>query len=87
MCVTLIALGFFISATVFYLLNLAFPVPDMDQIDDVDIYGTFTEAEARRIGVIPLSDDASLAGITGTEYIKTSVVGGEKTKASQDYMA
>lgn len=33
-----------------------FPVSDMDQIDDVDIYGTFTQAEARRIGVAPLEE-------------------------------
>lgn len=47
-------LGFFISATVFYALNRVFPVSDMGQIDDTDIYGTFTLAEARRAGVAPL---------------------------------
>jgi NCS1 family nucleobase:cation symporter-1 len=77
----LIVLGFFISAVVFYVLNLAFPVPDMDQIDDVDVYGTFTTAEAHRIGVVPLSEYAFGAEIAGTEYIQTSVVGGEKAKA------
>lgn len=50
-------LGFFISATLFYLLNLLFPVADMGQIDPVDVYGTFTEAEARRVGVTPLEDN------------------------------
>lgn len=30
----------------------------MDQMDDVDIYGTFTEAEAKRIGVAPLESTA-----------------------------
>ncbi len=30
----------------------------MGQMDDVDFYGTFTEAEARRLGVAPLEDDA-----------------------------
>lgn len=53
-------IGFFISAVIFYSLNLAFPVPDMDQIDEVDIYGTFTVAEARRVGVAP-SDEAERA--------------------------
>ena len=48
-----VLLGFFISAVVFYGLNLIFPVPDMDQMDSVDVYGTFTPAEARRIGVAP----------------------------------
>lgn len=28
----------------------------MDQIDPVDIYGTFTDAEARRAGVTPLEE-------------------------------
>jgi NCS1 family nucleobase:cation symporter-1 len=46
--------GFFISVVVFYLLNLVFPVENMDQVDSVDIYGTFTEAEARRAGIAPL---------------------------------
>ena len=49
--------GFFISATVFYVLNLIFPVPDMDQMDAVDIYGTFTEVEARRVGITPLDEN------------------------------
>ena len=70
--------GFFISATVFYLLNLAFPVPDMDQIDDLDIYGTFTDAEARRVGVVPLSNDIFYAGDADNGYTHTSIVGGEK---------
>lgn len=58
-------LGFFISAVVFYGLNLIFPVLDMDQMDSVDVYGTFTTAEARRIGVAPLEEDSSAFGITG----------------------
>lgn len=48
--------GFFISGSVFYVLNLVYPVRDMGQMDDVDIYGTFTETEARRIGVAPLEE-------------------------------
>ena len=28
----------------------------MDQMDDVDVYGTFTEAEAKRLGVAPLEE-------------------------------
>jgi NCS1 family nucleobase:cation symporter-1 len=58
-------LGFFISAVVFYVLNVISPVPDMDQMDSVDVYGTFTAAEARRIGVAPLEEDSSAFGITG----------------------
>ncbi|KAF2132628.1 hypothetical protein P153DRAFT_382250 [Dothidotthia symphoricarpi CBS 119687] len=44
-------IGFFISALVFYTLNLIYPVPDMGQMDSVDLYGTFTETEARRISI------------------------------------
>jgi NCS1 family nucleobase:cation symporter-1 len=29
---------------------------NMDQIDPVDLYGTFTEIEARRAGVAPLEE-------------------------------
>jgi NCS1 family nucleobase:cation symporter-1 len=54
--ITDMSLGFFISALVFYILNRVFPVPNMDQIDLVDIYGTFTESEARRAGVTPLEE-------------------------------
>lgn len=68
--------GFFISAVVFYLLNIAFPVADMGQIDDVDVYGTFTDAEARRIGVVTDSNDTAFDGLA-TEYV-TSVSRGEK---------
>lgn len=51
-----IVVGFFISAVVFYALNVCFPLENMDQIDSVDVYGTFTEAEARRVGVAPLEE-------------------------------
>lgn len=57
--------GFFISAVVFYALNVMFPIPDMDQMDVVDVYGTFTAAEARRVGVATLEEDSSAFGITG----------------------
>jgi NCS1 family nucleobase:cation symporter-1 len=51
-------LGFFISAVVFYALNVAFPPKDaMSQYDEFDIYGTFTSNEARRVGVVPNDDD------------------------------
>ncbi|KAH9873714.1 hypothetical protein IAQ61_004340 [Plenodomus lingam] len=47
-------IGFAISAVIFYILNMIFPVQSMDQIDDVDLYDTFTKPEARRIEVLPL---------------------------------
>ena len=56
----LIIPGFFISAIIFYLLNVAFPVPipEVDDVDEVDFYGTFTEAEARRLGIAPLETES-----------------------------
>lgn len=46
--------GFFSSFIVFYLTNLLFPVPGCGEMDDVDVYGTFTEAEAKKLGCAPL---------------------------------
>lgn len=34
-------------------------------MDSVDVYETFTAAEARRIGVAPLEEDSSAFGVTG----------------------
>jgi NCS1 family nucleobase:cation symporter-1 len=71
--------GFFISALVFYILNFFFPIADMDQIDPVDLYGTFTEAEARRAGVAPL-EEGSIDGVAGERRsVDSIVVLGEKT--------
>ncbi|KAF2831321.1 hypothetical protein CC86DRAFT_137727 [Ophiobolus disseminans] len=65
-------IGFFISAGVFYLLNLISPVGDMDQVDAVDVYGTFTEAEARRVGVAPL-EEGSIYGLSTTRQSDSDV--------------
>jgi NCS1 family nucleobase:cation symporter-1 len=75
----IIALGFFISALIFYLLNLACPVEHMDQIDSVDLYGTFTPAEARRAGTTPLEEVPSIEGVVRrTASDKELSVHGEK---------
>ncbi|RMZ66791.1 NCS1 nucleoside transporter family [Pyrenophora seminiperda CCB06] len=74
-------IGFFISAIVFYVLNLISPVPDMDQMDDVDLYGTFTEAEARRVGVAAL-DSNMIHGVAARQTSEVDIVvygGGEKS--------
>ena len=68
--------GFFISATVFYALNLVFPVHDMSQVDPVDLYGTFTEVEARRLGI------AAAPEIQGTSIDGISIVEEGKGKQS-----
>ena len=46
--------GFFTSAIIFYVLNWLFPVDGLGEQDEVDIYGTFTQKEAERLGVVPL---------------------------------
>jgi nucleobase:cation symporter-1, NCS1 family len=44
----------------------------MDQYDELDVYGTFTPGEARRIGVVLLDEDSSIIEITnggmGNDY-------------------
>ncbi|KAI4661981.1 uncharacterized protein J4E78_004771 [Alternaria triticimaculans] len=69
---------FFISAFVFYVLNKIFPVLDMDQIDPIDLYGTFTEAEAKRAGVAPLDNSPVLGGVSGRRSTEDVVIYGEK---------
>jgi NCS1 family nucleobase:cation symporter-1 len=46
-------LGFVISATIFYGLNTFFPPEGLGEIDEFDMFGTFTEDEARRLGMAP----------------------------------
>jgi nucleobase:cation symporter-1, NCS1 family len=44
--------GFFSSFVTFCTLNVLFPVPGCGDTDEIDIYGTFTEEEARKMGVV-----------------------------------
>jgi hypothetical protein len=57
---------------VFYLTNLAFPVSRIGDMDEVDVYGTFTPEEAKKLGVIFVSS------------IDGSVTLDEKTPSRQD---
>jgi hypothetical protein len=57
--------GFFVSGFVFWGLNVVFPVSDMDQIDTVDVYGTFTESEAGRNQIESLEEGPSSKGNIG----------------------
>jgi len=69
----LTVLGFFISAIVFYALNFVFPPKDkLDQYEDLDVYGTFTPTEARRIGIMPLEEEHTSEErvIVGREHVK-----------------
>lgn len=65
--------GFFFSATIFYVLNLLFPYKHMGEFDDVDVYGTFTVAEAKKRGVLQLSNPEVLEGMQWDEEGKTFV--------------
>ncbi|XXG94517.1 hypothetical protein Hte_000774 [Hypoxylon texense] len=47
-------IGFFTSATIFFVLNKLFPVAGMGEYDEVDVYGTFTAKEAEKLGIIPV---------------------------------
>lgn len=38
----------------FYLANQAFPVTGLGDVDEVDVYGTFTEKEAMILGIVPV---------------------------------
>ncbi|KAF2728930.1 NCS1 nucleoside transporter family protein-like protein [Polyplosphaeria fusca] len=61
-------IGFFISATIFYALNVIFPIFEMDVFDETDIFGTFTPTEAAKIGIVPLeSTDGFGMGVDGSE--------------------
>lgn len=63
-------IGFFLSFTLFYAVNRLFPVEYLGQIDETDIYGTFTIEEAHKLGVVPSDAIAE----SGTEYLKTEGV-------------
>jgi NCS1 family nucleobase:cation symporter-1 len=78
-----VSVGFFISATVFYVLNVLFPVPEMDQIDDLDVYGTFTPSEARRARVMSLDEPSTIIGKFGAENSGTAAEHGAGQKESE----
>jgi len=46
--------GFFVSGTLFLILNMIWPPIGLGEQDDVDYYGTFTAKEAAKVGIIPL---------------------------------
>ncbi|KAI0125872.1 uracil permease [Xylariales sp. AK1849] len=50
-------IGFFISATIFYVLNLLFPPDGLGDFDETDLYGTFTHREAEKVGVVPVEEE------------------------------
>ncbi|KAI1385016.1 NCS1 nucleoside transporter family protein-like protein [Hypoxylon trugodes] len=55
-------IGFFISATIFIILNKLFPVSGLGEYDEVDIYGTFTTKEADKLGIISVEFQTNAYG-------------------------
>jgi len=55
--------GFFVSGTVFYLLNLVFPCLGLGEHEKVDVYETFTPREAASLGVVTASEPQVLNGV------------------------
>ncbi|KAK4076772.1 uncharacterized protein Triagg1_4375 [Trichoderma aggressivum f. europaeum] len=49
-------IGFFISSTIFYILNKLFPVEGYGKQDEVDVYGAFTASEAAKLGIVSITD-------------------------------
>lgn len=49
--------GFAISFLLHVLINYLFPPRGLGEIDEVDSYGTFTDDEAIRLGVVPRGED------------------------------
>lgn len=46
--------GFAISFSIFYGLNRVWPPAGVQEIDDADIFGTFSSSEASRLGIAPV---------------------------------
>ncbi|KAH7051995.1 uracil permease [Macrophomina phaseolina] len=46
-------IGFFVSGTLFWILNTLFPYGGYGEYDESDVYGTFTPKEAAALNVIP----------------------------------
>lgn len=47
---------------IFFGLTKLFPVPGLGEIDETDVYGTFTPKEAAALGVITASGDIESGG-------------------------
>ncbi|EFX04884.1 uracil permease [Grosmannia clavigera kw1407] len=62
-------IGFFTSAIIFYALNKLFPVLGMGEYDEMDVYDTFTAAEAAKRGIVPA--DNQLQGTTPYDVAKS----------------
>jgi NCS1 family nucleobase:cation symporter-1 len=69
--------GFFVSGTVFYLLNLVFPYPGLSEYEKVDVYETFTPREAASLGVVPVGESEVLDGVKfgpGGDMVKDGTI-------------
>lgn len=59
--------GFFISGSLFFILNKLFPYYGMGEYDDVDVYGTLSAAEATKRGIVQLASSEIIAGVQADE--------------------
>ncbi|EIM83707.1 uncharacterized protein STEHIDRAFT_140792 [Stereum hirsutum FP-91666 SS1] len=71
-------LGFFISFILFYTLNVLFPPPGLGASDDTDIFGAFSRAECRKLGIAPNPDSAPESSEGGSEGSDVESLEGEK---------
>lgn len=56
-------IGFSISASIFFVLNKLFPYHDMGELEEEDVYGTFTAAEAAKKGIVCHDSHDVLSGV------------------------
>lgn len=53
--------GFSISFVLFYIVSIVFPMQGVGEIDEYDDWGTFTVAEAEKLGIVPNDHAEELA--------------------------
>jgi NCS1 family nucleobase:cation symporter-1 len=59
--------GFAISFTCFYAFSYFWPPPGLGEIDEYDIFGTFTPEEAAKLGVTPLEGSTVVEGVADSD--------------------
>ncbi|KAB5518081.1 NCS1 nucleoside transporter [Coniochaeta sp. 2T2.1] len=64
-------IGFAISFTLFYVFSYFWPPPCLGEIDEYDIYGTFTPEEAAKLGVLPNEGSTVVEGVIESDQAST----------------
>ncbi|KAK0449149.1 permease for cytosine/purines, uracil, thiamine, allantoin-domain-containing protein [Armillaria borealis] len=74
--------GFGISFILFYIVNTIFPPGNLGEIDEADYFGTFTLAEARKLGIVPHATGSVVSVTASVEKDKNLVaVGVDEVKS------